>query len=165
MLTKGNIEFLFKNGMMNITAHTLDAAHAYKVVKFKSILKNVMNNIGEMEKSFSKELGIDDAFINRINDLLSKDEKDLTKKEKEELAGLREIDNKFGEMRKAMLQEEADLSEAKTMPYEEWKKLQDENKDQQLSYRDNLGQIINQRELLMVFEAELEGILWKAPEE
>lgn len=150
---------------MDVTAHTIDAAHAYKVVKFKNILKNFMSDIDKMDEGFRKELNIDDAFIARINILTDKDEKDLTKKEKEELASLRETDIKYGKMRDSLLNEEVDMSEAKAMPYEEWKKLQDENKDKKLYYRNRQGQVLSERELLLVFEPELEGILWKAPEE
>lgn len=166
MLTKGNVNFMVNNGMMDITAHTLDAAHAYKVVKFKNILRDINRGVEESEKSFHKELAIDDAFINRINELIKlESEGTINKKDKEELAKLRDTDKRFGEMRNAMLDEEANLSDVKIMPYEEWKKLQDENKDKKLYYRNRKGEITDTRELLMVFENELEGVLWKAPEE
>ena len=163
MLTKGNVQFLVKNGMMDITAHTLDAAHSYKVVKFKNILRDINRQADDMEESFYKELGIDDKFSARFSELLNKEK--LTKAEQTELDKFKDTDKRFGEMRNAMLDEEADLKDAKVMPYEEWKKLQDENKDAMLIYRNAQGQVIGKRELLMVFENELEGILWKAPEE
>lgn len=162
MLTKKEAQFLFNEGMRDLTAHTLDAAHAYKVVKLKNVLRNVNEGINKADEALYKELGIDKAFIDRFDELLGKEK--LNKKEEEELAKMKETDKRLGEMREAMLNEEADLSEAKVMPYEQWKKLQDENKERILYYRDNRGVVTSTRELLLVYEEKLENILWKAPE-
>ena len=161
MLTKKEAQFLYQNGMNDLTAHTLDAAHAYKVVKFKNILRDVCNKINDSDQALYKELGIDEAFIKRFDELNGKEK--LTNKEQEELATKLATDKRLGEMRETMLSEEASLSEAKTMPYEQWKRLQDENKERILYYRDNRGNITGTKELLMVYEEMLEGILWVAP--
>lgn len=161
MLTKRDAQFLYQNGMNDLTTHTLDAAHAYKVVKFKNVLRDICNKINDGEQALYKDLDINEAFIKRLNELQGKEKRN--QKEKEELDKMLATDKRFGEMRDTMLNEEADLSEAKTMPYEQWKKLQDENKERILSLYDNKGNLKGTKELLMAYEELLEGVLWAAP--
>lgn len=154
MLTNEFVQFLSRGGIMNITAHDLDVAHAYKVVKFKNAIKDALSKMEEMEKSFITELKIDDpqGFDQRAEELRKKES--LTKEEQKELDDKNAIYKRLADMRMAMYQEEANV-ETKVMPYEEWKKLQDENR----------GVKIGDVELLMAAEPMLEGVLWKAPEE
>ena len=153
-MTNDFIQFLSRGGIMNITAHDLDVAHAYKVVKFKNAIKEALSKMEEMEKSFIAELKIDDpqGFDKRAEELRKKES--LTKDEQKELDEKNAIYKRLNDMRMAMYQEEANV-ETKTMPYEEWKKLQDENRDVK----------VGNAELLMAAEPLLENVLWKAPEE
>ena len=57
-MKKGDIFNLANNGVLNITANELDAAHAYKVVKFKRDVKNAFDAIIDTEKDFLKEVGL-----------------------------------------------------------------------------------------------------------
>lgn len=163
MITKEDVKIWVENGVMDLTVHSLDSAHSYKVAKFKNIVRDIYRGIRDMEQQFFKDLNIDETFVPRINELSGKDK--LTKEEKKELDKLRETDNKYGEMQKAMLAEEVDLKDVKAMPYSEWKKLQDENKECKITYRNQFGQIVIIKELLMVYEEKLENILWVAPTE
>ena len=48
-------------GILSITANDLDAAHAYKVLKFKKVVKKAFESIMESEREILKEAGIEDA--------------------------------------------------------------------------------------------------------
>ena len=52
---------LANGGILAITANDLDAAHAYKVIKFKKAVKKAFESIVESEKEILKEAGIEDA--------------------------------------------------------------------------------------------------------
>ena len=60
-MKKGDIFNLVNSGILDITANLLDAAHAYKVVKFKRAIKNAFNGIVEAEKDMLAEVKIADA--------------------------------------------------------------------------------------------------------
>ena len=147
------MKFIADSGILNLTSHSLDAAHAYKVVSFKTRVRNAVDALAKAQEAFLKEAGIDDpqAFDSRRAEL-SKKEK-LTKAEDSELKDLNAKMERFNQLTLAQMNEDANI-EPKTMPYDQWKALQDENKDIK-------AQGV---ELLTLCEAQLEGILWKAPE-
>lgn len=137
---------LANSGILSITANDLDAAHAYKVLKFKKAVKNAFLDAIESEKDIIKEAGIEDpqAFD----------------KEREELREngsnperLQELNDKFSrlmELRQNLYNEDVAL-DGKTIPYEQFHVLQQENKNIQ-------GKPLN------AFEDLLEGVLWDEPE-
>ena len=178
------MNFMNASGMANITSHSLEAAHAYKVVQFKSRLRNAAEAFGKTQQSFLKEVGIEDPekfdrrrqelaerarrkelaekanrtkeeneLFDKLNEKL-KGQKNLTKAEEEELKGMDEKLKRYNDLSEALMNEDAEI-EPKTMPYEQWKALQDENRELK----------VQGVELLTLCEADLEGILWKAPEE
>lgn len=148
---------LINGGVAAITAHALDPKHAYKVVQFRKALL-AENEAFEKECiDLLKEVGIEDpqAF-------------------NEELAALRKTENPSDEQKKrleelnAKLKRHNDLVTAalnedvvlncKTMPYDEWHKLQNENAEKEIRGKkcDLLSGPV---------ENLLEGILWVAPNE
>lgn len=146
-MKKGDIFNLANNGVLNITANELDAAHAYKVVKFKRAVKNAFDAIIDTEKDFLKEVGIKDAQA-------FDDEMEALKKSGENPEKLEKMEvqiKRLNEMRSNVLKEEVTLEEVKTMPYEQFHLLQKENA--RLPHRP-----------LNNFEDVLEGVLWTAPE-
>lgn len=156
---EGNIKFadiqaMYESGMMGISSRTLDRAHAYKVVSFKTRLKNAYQAFNDRREQLLKEVGIDDGnqFANRLQELSTI--KLRSEAEEAELKDLVEKNKKFGELF-GELQKDFYEIEPKTMPFEEWRELQEENKDVKSG----------SFELLAQFETILEGILWKAPEE
>lgn len=156
---EGNIKFadiqaMYESGMMGISSRTLDLAHAYKVVSFKTRLKNAYQAFNDRREQLLKEVGIDDGnrFANRLQELSAI--KLRSEAEEAELKDLVEKNKKFGELF-GELQKDLYEIEPKTMPFEEWRKLQEENKDVKFGNFEMLAQ----------FETVLEGILWKAPEE
>lgn len=156
-MKKKDIFNLYVGGILSITNHTLDVKHAYKVVKFRKSLSDAFEGIGKDEEAIRKDLGIDkpEEFDKELNDL-----RKIENRTDEQNARLDEMEAKakrFWELRAEMLNEEVNL-DVKALPYEEWFKLQNENKDKEIN-----GKKID---LLSGYtEVALEGVLWAAPEE
>lgn len=135
-------------GITAITANDLDASHAYKVVKFKRAISKAVSAIADAERSLLKEVKVEDI------DAFNKERKEL-KESGKNAKRLEEMDktlSRFNELKTALYNEEADLSEVKAIPFEQFHLLQREN-------REIPGKPLN------TFEEVLEGVLWSAPEE
>lgn len=137
---------LANTGVLAITANDLDAAQAYKVLKFKKAVRKAFESIIESEKDILKEAGIEDgqAFDKERNELRENGSNP------ERLAELDKQFSRFMELRNNLYKEDVEL-DCKVMPYEQFHVLQKENKDVQ-------GKPLN------VFEDMLEGVLWEEPE-
>lgn len=148
----------------DITAHSLTAAHAYKVAKFKAELRRLSECYQNMRNQLPREAGVEDpqAFDTRMTELDKKaQEGKLTKAEQNEYDELNPKRVRFAELLNNLLDEEPQ-HDIKAMPYEEWKALQDENRNVICEVTDNNGQK-KQLELLMVVEPILMNILWAEP--
>ena len=156
-MKKKEILFLINSGVQSVTNHDLTATEAYKVVKFRKALNSAFEAIGEDEKAIAKDCDIEDldAFFKEFNELQLK--KDPSKDEKERLNGMAEKNKRFQELEKQILEEDVTL-ECKTLSYDDWHKLQNENRDKEV-----LGRKVDV--LSGRVEDLLEGILWAAPEE
>lgn len=132
-------------GILAITANDLDAAHAYKVLKFKKAVKKAFEGIMESEREILKEAGIEDAVA------FDKERKELTvsASDKKRLEELNKQLSRVLELRDNLYKEEVEL-DCKTIPFEQFHALQQENKDLE-------------RKPLNAFEDLLEGVLWEAP--
>lgn len=138
---------LANTGVLAITANDLDAAQAYKVLKFKKAVRKAFEAIIESERDILKEAGIEDgqAFDKERNELRENGSNP------ERLAELDKQFSRFMELRNNLYKEDVEL-DCKVMPYEQFHILQKENKEVQ-------GKPLN------VFEDVLEGVLWEAPNE
>ena len=152
-MTFADIRIMFENGLMGISSRSLDLAHAYKVVSFKTKLKNAYNEYNDRREQLAKDCGIEDgnSFAKRMNQLASIVER--TEAEDKEFKEMVAKNEQFNGMFEKLMADTYEI-EPKVMPYEEWRKLQEENKEVK----------IGKFELLAQFEISLEGILWKAPE-
>lgn len=132
-------------GILAITANDLDAAHAYKVLKFKKAVKKAFEGVMESEREILKEAGIEDAAA------FDKERKELTvsASDKKRLEELNKQLSRVLELRDNLYKEEVEL-DCKTIPFEQFHALQQENKDLE-------------RKPLNAFEDLLEGVLWEAP--
>lgn len=150
---------LVTGGVHNLTAHSLDAVHAFRLVKFKSELEKSYAKFKEDDNALLLEIGIEDpyAFDKRHTEL--KNKASLTKAEKQELVDLNLKIDRLTVMRNTLANEPVELDGVKPMPYEQWKKLQDENHNAIITID---GKSI---EILTLAEPVLENILWTAPEE
>lgn len=149
----GDIQAMFEGGMMGISSRTLDSAHAYKVASFKTKLKNAYQEFNDRKEQLAKEAGIEDGnkFVRRMNELAAKNQR--TEAEEQEFKDVVSKNEEFNGLFDKLLEDRIDI-EPKVMPYEEWRKLQEENKELKFG----------KFEMLARFETALEGILWKAPE-
>ena len=144
-------------GCLLITNHDLTPAHAYKVVKFRKALGAALKDIDRDLEGIRKDVGIEDAaaFDKELFEL--RDRKERTPEEETRLAGMEVKLRRFLDLRGEMLDEEAEL-DCKALPYEEWHRLQNENRAVEVN-----GQ---PRDVLSGYvEDALEGVLWAPPEE
>ena len=150
-MKKQTIIVLANAGIAAMTNHSLAPEHAYKVVKFRKALNAALEAIGKDEETIRKDAGIDDpqAFDKELGELR---ESNANHKRLEEMEAQLK---RFNELRMEMLKEEVTL-DCKAMPYEDWRKLQNENKEVGDKKVDLLSGYV---------EDVLEGVLWTAPEE
>lgn len=136
-------------GVFSISANTLDAARAYKVIKFKSAVRKAAIAIDEDQRELAKEAGIEDpAAFDKERAELSR-----TKADPDRLEKLNAQFERLLELRNKFYDEEVKLDGVKTIPYEQFFNLQKENKDLP-------GKPLD------VYADLLEGILWTGePEE
>ena len=134
-------------GILSITANDLDAAHAYKVLKFKKAVKKAFESVMESEREILKEAGIEDAVA------FDKERKELIESgsNPKRLEEMNKQLSRVLELRSNLYKEDVEL-DCKTIPFEQFHTLQCENKD--LDHKP-----------LNTFEEVLEGVLWSAPEE
>lgn len=156
-MKKSDAILLVNLGILNATNHTLSVEHAYKVVKFRKALNAALEDISKEEEALRKDAGIEDAeaFDGKLAELRKAESP--TKEQKKELEGLENQLRRFVDLRNEMLKQELPL-DVKAMPYEEWRKLQAENKEKDFNGA--------KRDLFSGYaEDVLEGVLWTAPEE
>lgn len=134
-------------GILSITANDLDAAHAYKVLKFKKAVKKAFESIMESEREILKEAGIEDAVA------FDKERKELIESgsNPKRLEEMNKQLSRVLELRSNLYKEEVEL-DCKALPFEQFHALQQENKDLE-------------RKPLNAFEDLLEGVLWETPNE
>lgn len=153
-MKKQTIIMLANAGVQSITNHTLDAAQAYKVVKFRKAFNAILEAIGEDEKTMLKEAGIEDpmSFNKELEELRNAQR---TPEQEEKFKDMSNKLQRYSDLHEEMLKEEATI-DCKPLPYEEWHKLQCENCCVGEGKKDLLPSFV---------EDMLEDILWKAPEE
>lgn len=153
-----NIEIvtLANLGVLEISNHALETAHAYKVFKFKKALRDAAQRIAEADKELVKECGVDDpqafdAELVRLRKIEKPSDSDRAA-----LAAKEKTLQTLAKMRDELNGDECTLDGVKALPYGEWKKLQDENKEHEVNGR--------KVDLLTGYvEMALEGVLWTAP--
>lgn len=153
-MKNGDIITLLDCGVLSITSHTLSTAHAYKVYKLRKAIDKAVNDIAIAERGLQLECGISDpdAFDKKRAALrrASNDSEELSKMDAQ-LA-------RYLEMRNKLYDDDVALEGVKAMPYDEWRKLQDENKAVEIRGR-AVDVLSGKAEMI------LEDILWKAPSE
>lgn len=130
---------LINSGLLGTTEHDVPAKDAYKVYKFRKAVGKAYNELAEKEKDFPKEAGVEEG------------------KEPTE-----EQNKRISELRLEMLNDESDLGDIKTIPFESFHALAAENK--RTPYRGQ-GEETLYIDFFRVFEERLEGVLWKEEEE
>ena len=138
---------LAKADIFSVSANTLEAAHAYKVVKFKGAIRKALVSIEEANAEIAKEANIEDVkeFDRELNSLRQ------TGRDPVRLAALEKKLSQLDKLRAAMYKDDAKLDGVKTIPYDQFFALQKENKE--LPHRP-----------LEAFADILEGVLWEVTE-
>jgi len=154
-MKKRDIILLANLGVTNITNHDLEPANAYKVVKFRKELNAALEALGKDEEALRKDAGIEDAqaFDDELKAL--RDNNERTEEQNKRLEEMEAQLKRFVDLRAEWLNEDVVLA-CNTMPYAEWHKLQNENKEFGPQKLDILSGYV---------EDTLEGVLWAAPEE
>ena len=151
-------------GIMDATSHTLSAAGAYTLTKFKREVDNLGKEYNSKRDALTSEVGIKDgeAFDKRRDELTNKKKK--TPQETKELEQMDKTINRLVDLRNQLDNDEVTL-DLKPMSYEDWHALKQENKELKLIYRNQKGEIIAVKELFEVYELAFENILWIAPQD
>ncbi len=158
-MKKVEIIKLVNAGILSMTAHNLKPAQAYKAFKLKREVEKAFKEIQEEQDAIKKDNGLTDEkeekaakIVDKINvgTSVSEDERQFLLSNNEDN---RKIASLFKEANKA----EVSL-DLKTIPYEDWRILQAENKEKTIG---------NNKVDILGGEAEiiLEGIFWDAPVE
>lgn len=133
---------LVNSGLLSTTEHDVPAKDAYKAYKFRKAIGKAFNELLEKEKDFPKLAGVEDG-----------------KEPTEEQA------KRITELRVEMLNDESDLGDIKTMGYESYHILANENRRTTVPIQDG-DKVVNRIvDIFQAFQEALEGVLWEAPEE
>ena len=133
-------------GFADITAYTLGSAEAFRVFRLRKAIHAVWRKLFLVEMDMQRECGIEDS--RRFDAELMKlrqagDSEELTQMEGRLL--------RYLGMRNAMYEEPCELPAITPLGYDDWRKLQAENKESKALSGEN--------------EMLLEGVLWVAPQE
>lgn len=156
-MKNSDVVYLVNSGVQLTTGHSLSNASAYKAFKFRKVLSSILNSVSEGEKGLLTEVGIEDAskFDERLAVLRTTEKP--TEEEVKELETMQAQLEKYSGLRDQLYNEEADLSSVKAMNYDDWRKLQNENKEVEVNG-------VKKDVFSGKVEELLEGVLWAAPD-
>ena len=157
-MKNSDVVYLVNSGVQLTTGHSLSNASAYKAFKFRKVLSSILNSVSEGEKGLLTEVGIEDAskFDERLAVLRATEKP--TEEEVKELETMQAQLEKYSGLRDQLYNEEADLSSVKAMNYDDWRKLQNENKEVEVNG-------VKKDVFSGKVEELLEGVLWEGLEE
>lgn len=152
-MKKQEIISLVNAGVLHCTTHSLTADGALAVWKFKQWLRGAYESLQSDEQSLLQECGIDDvsSFEQRHQSLLQLQQRSAD--EQLELDAMNASVSKFAQMQQSMLYEQVAVPTQPTLPFAQWKALQDENGS--VSIGDSTHDIFSADAELV-----LHGILW-----
>ena len=155
-MKNSDVVYLVNSGVQLTTGHSLSNASAYKAFKFRKVISSVLNSVSEGEKGLLTEVGIEDAskFDERLAVLRATEKP--TEEEVKELETMQAQLEKYSGLRDQLYSEEADLSSVKAMNYDDWRKLQNENREVEVNG-------VKKDVFSGKVEELLEGVLWTEP--
>ena len=157
-MKNSDVVYLVNSGVQLTTGHSLSNASAYKAFKFRKVLSSILNSVSDGEKGLLTEVGIEDAskFDERLAVLRATEKP--TEEEVKELETMQAQLEKYSGLRDQLYNEEADLSSVKAMNYDDWRKLQNENKEVEVNG-------VKKDVFSGKVEELLEWVLWEGLEE
>ncbi len=133
-MKKLDIIKLYNAGIVEVSAQTLPAAHAYKVFKLKREVEKAYKAIEEEQEGIMEQQGLTKGYRQEIAEIINMDATSRTDaqkaKVKEYTRAMQTVNDLFEQQGKD------DVSlDIKTIPYQQWRKLQAENKDRSINGR------------------------------
>lgn len=158
-MKKLDIITLVNCGILCMTAHDLKPAQAYKAFKLKKEIEKAFKEIQEEQKGIREDNGLTEELEQKVQGILEKMNirASVTEEEKQEVLAFNELQRRVNSLFKVANEKDIAL-DIKAMPYEDWRKLQEENR----------AKVINEREYDILggkAEVILEAIFWDAPTE
>lgn len=132
---------LGNSGLLSTTEHDVPAKDAYKVYKFRKAVGKAYSDLAEREKDFPKSAGVEEG-------------KEPTD---EQLSRIQELHTE-------MLNDETDLGDIKTMGYESYHILANENRRTPVQIPEGDQVVTRFVDIFRVFQEALEGVLWEENE-
>ena len=158
-MKKLDIITLVNCGILSVTAHDLKPAQAYKAFKLKKEVEKAFKDIQEEQKGIREDNGLTEDMENKVKGIIDKMNMrfSVTEDEKQEVLAHNELQRKVSSLCREANKEEVIL-DIKPIPYEDWRKLQEENRHKAIGEKefDILG---GKAEII------LETIFWDAPTE
>lgn len=131
-MNKLDVIKLYKAGIIEVSAHTLSATHAYKVFKMKREVEKAYKAIEEDQEKIMEEVGLTREFREKVADIFGKEANMVTDADKATVKEYQALQRKVEKLFEEQGKEEVSL-DIKTIPYNEWRKLQDENKAKKIN--------------------------------
>lgn len=160
------IQALYNNGIANTTNHDVPVKDAYKAFKFKDAVVKAAEEIENKRSGIAKEAGIEDGgkFDKRRKELMTV--ANPTEEQAKELAEMNEKFDKFQCLWKELMDDETELEGIKLMSFESYHALAKENRQTRLQVPTGDKKTATVFvDFYQMFMADLEGVIWKAPEE
>ena len=158
-MKKVDIITLINCGILSMTAHDLKPAQAYKAFKLKKEVGKAFKEIQEEQKGIREDNGLTEDVESKVKGIIDKMNmrSSVTEDEKQEVLAHNELQRKVSSLYREANTEEVTL-DIKPIPYEDWRKLQEENRHKAIGEKefDILG---GEAEII------LETIFWDAPTE
>lgn len=153
-LKNSTILALVQLGIQGTTEHDVPVKDAYKAYAFRHAIEKANKDLDEKRQGLVKSAGIEDGqkFDERMKEL--REMKSRTKEQEAEMSEMTGKLSKFNELYKELLDDETELEGVKVMSYESYHALAKENRGKE-----------GKPDIFSLMAGELEGILWKAPEE
>lgn len=140
MTTNGTLVSLYKKGVCNITAHSLDSDAAYRVYKFKKFLRNTIQELSEKEHELVLSSGLTPVEQQEIKELVAL--KELSVEQRDKLMCISEKIARANELIARLHEDFVEEPNIEKLSYVQWHELSKEN------------------DLDSDVEMLLEGILW-----
>lgn len=158
------IKALIENGLQNTTDHSVDCKHAYKVYNFIHEVVGANKVLEEKRQELVKTAGIDNAkeFDERRRLLSAKTNR--TAEEQKELEEMEAKFKRFADLFAELMNDETELN-VKTIPYEEYHKLANENRATPVVRMVDGEPKTISVDIFTAFRDELKDVLWAAPVE
>ena len=158
------IKALVENGLQNTTDHSVDCKHAYKVYNFRHEILAAAKDIDSKRQGLVGSAGIEEPkkFDERRRLLAAKTNR--TAEEQKELEEMEAKFNRFADLFAELMNDETELN-VKTIPYEEYHKLANENRATPVSRMVDGEPKTISVDIFTAFRDELKDVLWAAPVE